>query len=940
MSSKSFISRPQQLSSQSPIRKKGSVNSPSQLNQVSPIIKNHISQSPSRNLPSLATNDPAQIASLKQRFEEFSEGVARFSRTAGCSVSFKDTLSTQLTSTSHSFGVFYSFLQRKSSVLFQNRNSNQTNKSPFATSCQNFCDNLIELVKLLISIKESGIKQISESLENNFDKVISNLSVVISNPNPHPSIHDPIVPLAKKLQNELLSYKQIAFSNSEQESPYHLLIELRNFSSELNNAFSNEFTRCRYGLHQNEKVRSISITSCNEILQDTKALIAFKSLLSTSFSNFEIFKEKINAILLNLGFPQIEIQTEKETAVEEEELNEKAQSSPIQKKEIKQSIENNNLNFKLPEINESMTLKKIFGSLYNEITKMNNDKKSTEHFFSVLNIKAHNIETKEITLLNQVSDLQSQYSDISVRLHDVEQQNKVLQQRLKTTTQANDSVDLVACIEYVSCQIREFLNINNDNINFDDSSNKSIMDSVRSLASQLTQYQCKKCNDYENQINQAIDILLFFSTPKNENRNLIELCNIAKHSYLELKGQYSNLNQLLETSEHKADMKLSQLSIIMNEFPNANSHSEDLFNEIVKQIRLERQKHHDDLEKESEKFNTQLENYKLETSKIFSQEFQTDSSKSLQDQIKQLKNNIIHTDKEMSELKDLMNRSIKKLHRYLDTETQENQSILDLIDQLHRHENLNEQENNSISRLNKCQNTIFEILNLPKIAPKQNFSCELDSLTNAIDLISQHIDGIDQNDRKKKAYNIKLRSMLESIDFKLLAFFKSKSLNEVGNVDKIETIDLVLRIGKMVDDIIQSAQHNSKLSKTELDHIFEKVLPMLNPALVQEPIKYLNEICTNYLIYHESFESLNPFAAILNEIVQSFDCKLKSFQPGSNSFTFIRQEVYKMHSTLNQIGPSKVHSLLFLVLSRFVALISSFLSAISSLEYQNEIENA
>ena len=176
---------------------------------------------------------------------------------------------------------------------------------------------------------------------------------------------------------------------------------------------------------------------------------------------------------------------------------------------------------------------------------------------------------------------------------------------------------------------------------------------------------------------------------------------------------------------------------------------------------------------------------------------------------------------------------------------------------------------------------------------------------------------------------------------KLIKFLQIKEDID-ANHSKRSFNDIVVSINELVDKVIQTAGSSSALSAATVNQIFQNVLPLLNQSSRDDPLVYLQEISTNYAIYHESIQVLNPFAETLNNIFQNFDCKVQSFAPGSSSFAFIRQEVYQMHNSLNSIGPSKVHSLLFLVLSRFVALTSSFISALSSLSFQNDknIENS
>jgi uncharacterized membrane protein YidH (DUF202 family) len=76
--------------------------------------------------------------------------------------------------------------------------------------------------------------------------------------------------------------------------------------------------------------------------------------------------------------------------------------------------------------------------------------------------------------------------------------------------------------------------------------------------------------------------------------------------------------------------------------------------------------------------------------------------------------------------------------------------------------------------------------------------------------------------------------------------------------------------------------------------------------------------------------ALKPFASILNNIFSQFDCKLPSFSPGSASYTFLKSQILELQAALNGLVASKMNSLVFLVVSRFVCLFSSLTSALAA----------
>ncbi|EAY23479.1 hypothetical protein TVAG_071430 [Trichomonas vaginalis G3] len=136
---------------------------------------------------------------------------------------------------------------------------------------------------------------------------------------------------------------------------------------------------------------------------------------------------------------------------------------------------------------------------------------------------------------------------------------------------------------------------------------------------------------------------------------------------------------------------------------------------------------------------------------------------------------------------------------------------------------------------------------------------------------------------------------------------------------------MVLQVKPKVD--------KSKLTNEGINKIFEEVFKNVEISNKTQPMVYLPELSTLIMTMNNTLSALKPFAAILNEIFSQFDCKLRAFSPVSAQYKMLRQNVMKIHAALSAIVPSKINSLVFLVLSRFVALLSSLLSALSTLSF-------
>jgi hypothetical protein len=81
--------------------------------------------------------------------------------------------------------------------------------------------------------------------------------------------------------------------------------------------------------------------------------------------------------------------------------------------------------------------------------------------------------------------------------------------------------------------------------------------------------------------------------------------------------------------------------------------------------------------------------------------------------------------------------------------------------------------------------------------------------------------------------------------------------------------------------------------------------------------------------------SLKPFASTLNNIATQFNCQFSSFCPGTGPYEFLKSQLFALQTALNNIVPGQINSLVFLVLSRFVELFSSFTAALTAAAFDS-----
>jgi hypothetical protein len=189
-------------------------------------------------------------------------------------------------------------------------------------------------------------------------------------------------------------------------------------------------------------------------------------------------------------------------------------------------------------------------------------------------------------------------------------------------------------------------------------------------------------------------------------------------------------------------------------------------------------------------------------------------------------------------------------------------------------------------------------------------------------------------DQKQAGSPIKLLDMLEDRIRKERSAIEAIAAKTFIDLS-LETLTLLQRIDEKVERPAPVKSAGPSGLDAMLLPIFERI-----PVTTRADYKvYIPEICTGFLSLHDSIMCMKPFASTLNNIFTQFDCKFSSFAPGSTSYQFMKTQIFALHSSLNSLVPSKINSLVFLVLSRFIALFSAFASALSAAAFENSDES-
>lgn len=312
----------------------------------------------------------------------------------------------------------------------------------------------------------------------------------------------------------------------------------------------------------------------------------------------------------------------------------------------------------------------------------------------------------------------------------------------------------------------------------------------------------------------------------------------------------------------------------------------------------------------------------------------------------------------VQKLNDAINRILKELNRIVKpTNNHSSQSYESIFIQLKSIEKKMNQEKENINELTKFLKEIETLLissfgeSGPSINQQRNTQMIMKSIRALLTKLTVPHPEIKQEIVKP---SINDSAFIKNVETKLCKIAKDHPVDDISKQAHIfELLDKIDELMKNNDDFIRFVESklglkNANLSAIQmnltkmmannnfdLNKIFEKIFD-LEPAIPRtEPSHYLPEICESFINMHNSIASLKSFAGILNEIFNQFDCKLQSFRASTQSFQFIKGQILQLHTALNRLTPNKVNSLVFLVLSRFVALVSSFVAAISAASFDD-----
>jgi hypothetical protein len=192
-----------------------------------------------------------------------------------------------------------------------------------------------------------------------------------------------------------------------------------------------------------------------------------------------------------------------------------------------------------------------------------------------------------------------------------------------------------------------------------------------------------------------------------------------------------------------------------------------------------------------------------------------------------------------------------------------------------------------------------------------------------VDAIQEELQTAQRGERARQVYLVKPRALVEATLQKLR---RSLGLDPAENARALEMESMLEQMSELCDQI---GAETSMASQISINYMFENAFPYFSPTSRTNPAVYIPEFCREFVVQAKSIKALQPFNGVLDEIFKTFDCKMQSFNPKTESFVLIRDKSFALQKLLNETGSKPVHASVFTMLSNFISLLSGFISALS-----------
>jgi len=856
--------------------------------------------------------EKSMFTQLSILFKNIGDRISEFMSHNNTTEEFRENFSRQLLETNRIFTSLENEIPRVVGESPLSRPSILIKESALGQKLSPFIVAWSDLSNYIIKIRESGPHAIHEVIDMHFTLIIDSLDSIDKSITHHSIVNDPLIKKLRSLNMHILNLKKESISVIMKSlDSTKITTELRNFSRTINSAFASDFTRAPLTATTLEKLRSQAYTSCCNIIHCIRDSISFETShhsLIRAFDEFnsylEFFFEK-NGITYSIPHDISEIIDKNDFLVSEEYMNESLSLDDF--------------------INQGKILfsgfkhcDKYFGLLVNRINDALQDQTQKSHLKGIIEQKSKDMDKLSLQIESLKNQLTSNNDTIFAQKQElIDKENAIS----RLNNDIEQSVRYKQVVFDLCPQISAFINSKEHSIDFED--DDMILDTFMDLMDDVFAQKCERCGIYAERESKVNQVLSALTTPDDDPIVTAERCVTAVSDTIQanqLKSQeISAANQQIGSMR---EIFLKILSLFDQPKSKTVEIGEFTYQTIQEQLFIMKQQNIDSIEEKNRTF----QEFSTKILKRFQAILGSSEIESIESCLFQIETQFYQNTQDIMKFKIGIDQIIEKLCMLLSIPKQNTLSI-ELIVQLI--DNLDEQirqsrettlENESVSK--QSIKILHEILS--------NLGSDPDS-DNEADLIQQISQKIKANHDRTHEIETQYR-VLSSDMSKILpqvyesAVVLSKLFGSKTQIDPSNAVETVSLIQKLTSRLERAP---GALGADELISHLKDPIDILSLTPHEDPIKLLSELSSATKMLNNSILAMKPFASILNSIFLNFDSAFTNFDPSAKSFIYIKDQVAQLHSTINAVAPNTVHSIVFLVLSRFVTLVSSFVTVVS-----------
>lgn len=927
----------------------------------------YIQPSNSRNLPTFPLNGESnQTVLLKTLYNTLIEIVNKLLAHNNATISFRNSISAQVQENQRLFGAFLQsaikqfgtspVLQRGAKPGDVASNGLQQTAIPFLKSWKVFA-------KSLIDIQNTGPQAIRHTITQNFDLIstaLENVSQFMSSGKAmiHNAPSRNILQMIK--QNSILKEDvlKIIGDSNELEQLKTMANKVKAFSRLVNDCFAQEISNFNIPTNEIVRIRQRTYTACCDIISALKGAYLFELDMNALLNTLDELQDCMTIMLERLDLP----------------------TSYIYRREIHDSKDNFEIERYIDfgeeeeiDFATAFTLPSPLAqySLNNIQTIFNNGEKLTKLLTVVKNL-SETIEDENTAIKQQLKDLEHDNQEI---LETTRKETQTNQDKVKKYEE--EILRLRNIIDSQEDEISQLRNRQTDNefkqalrnvarklggviqeeeVNFqpDDDDDDQLISKVDALTVYVVERKCQKCLLHKEQEEEMRRILSVIVDPDDVNMKFIDIVREVVQRYKEEENKIEELKQKISSLNGEKEFLIGGFKEILqfykrpipdaaNIYDEAINAAMDYSNDLKRQLdnlaKTKEEELYDFARNISAKFNDYAEINNLKGTPVQQTVIITDSALQSMAKIKA----------EIAATKKLFEKIVKKLSTFLNykVETDDVDKMIDeMMGAFDRWENPLKKPLFESETQNKFLITSIEVINNRFRGVS---AAEQKKLTNKLspqNLVNQTIKMLEQFQDEVESRSTELiatkqarqdlRRALEKVDYLAHSFIGMEDID----LSTLRDEELCSRCIEFMEKITALQANPQFLSSSELNDMFVNVYDLVPVTTRSDPRKYIPEVNAAFMSLNNTIIALKPFASVLNEIFTTFDCKFSSYIPGSDSCKQLRQQVMKLHSALSAIQPSKINSFVFLIVSRFIALLSSFLSALTAFSYSDTDEQA